>query len=313
MKTQKVIIGVCTTVRLESLHELIASLSQCDQPKGFSFTLLIIANTKENFLKASEFEGYSNFEIKIVHEPKLGLVNARNRCLDEADRMNADWFMSLDDDVTVSENFLVGHAKAIQTCPDIHLFGCSFEYVYVNPLTPYAKPHIPYIGEFGEKLYTGNSLIVVSREIFGKSGLGLRYGIDFQACGGEDTDFINQIHEAGYESCYNPEVRVYEKRLYPRTTFHEHLETSRGRQYANLLILRKKKSGLFTNLRTLAFIDQFLVFGSISFLVGILIFPFSKSTGQERIGYGVIQLYRTFGAIDYLRRKPVQLYSGLKN
>ena len=308
MNKEKAIIGVCTSGREAQLKELLASLSRCERQDRLHVSILIVENLEQPNLRQADLQRHCSYPIILVHESKLGLSHARNRCLDEADNRNADWYISLDDDVTVHEGFLTGYVRAINEHPEKDLFGCVHEFIYEDALSPFVEPPRPRDWQHGKKLRTGNSLVMIPRRVFGRDGAGIRYDMTFNFCGAEDTEYIRAIHFVGLKSCFVSDVIVYEIRRAPRTGLKEHLDLARVRQFANLKIVEKYRGKVFAWIRGFVYLDQYVILGLFSLLLGLIVFPFNRTKALRFIGEAARQYFCLVGTVDYFRGTTFERY-----
>ena len=106
---KKVVICVCTRQRPKMLQNCVAAISRLDPVEGWPLELVIVDNNDVLMPVEQQavLKGLCAFPVHIVHEPKMGIPMARNRALDEALAMDADWIGFMDDDDLAQEDWLV--------------------------------------------------------------------------------------------------------------------------------------------------------------------------------------------------------------
>jgi GT2 family glycosyltransferase len=90
------------------LSRCLASLKAQIIPDGVNLTLIVVDNEAEpnNRAIVEAFAASFPFPAVYSHQPDPGIPQARNRALDEALRLKADWIAFLDDDETANPDWL---------------------------------------------------------------------------------------------------------------------------------------------------------------------------------------------------------------
>ena len=92
--------GVCTIQRPEMLAKCLRSLAAQKNLDGLDFKILVVDNdaTPSSAHVVKAVSSSCPFPIHYYHEPKRGIPMARNRVLESASAIGADWLAFLDDD-----------------------------------------------------------------------------------------------------------------------------------------------------------------------------------------------------------------------
>ena len=118
--TLGVTIAICTWNRSKSLRATLLSLQQLIVPSGIDWELLIVNNNCTDNTDEVIEQFADGLPIRLLHEKRQGLSNARNCAVEAA---KGDYILWTDDDVIVDPNWLVAYVNAIRTWPNATLFG----------------------------------------------------------------------------------------------------------------------------------------------------------------------------------------------
>ncbi len=210
----EVAIAACTVDRPDGLHRLLDGIAgltftRVREPK---ITVVIVDNAAEPSAEpiVDSYRARLRWPIVYRHEPRRGLVHARNAQLAAAPA-SAEWIAMIDDDEVPVPEWLdallataMAHEAPLVAGPVVPCFvappprwavdGRFFE---VGPFVDGAP-----IGF----LYTGNAL--VSLRIVREAGW--RFEMAFNQSGGEDEHFFTRALEAGLKAVSAADARVYE-------------------------------------------------------------------------------------------------------
>lgn len=107
------------------LDRALQSLVECKKPGSeIRWEVLVVDNASSDSTCSVANSFGSDLPVRLVHEEKLGLSNARNRAVREA---RGEWMLWTDDDVRVSNGWLVEYANAIHRHPDASVLGGPIE------------------------------------------------------------------------------------------------------------------------------------------------------------------------------------------
>ncbi|MDR1691442.1 MAG: glycosyltransferase [Rickettsiales bacterium] len=212
---EKIIIGIPTYKRPESLRNTLKSILQIIDSDCKNTEIAIIDNDKEK----SAFKTYEDIKkfskkipIHYFNETKNGLSNVRNRILKEAINLNGNLLLGVDDDEIVEKNWLKNHLKFLnqkdcvvssgpsisilpQNCPKWVIKGNFFK--MIDEKKDKRKLKTCATNNFGLKL-----------DFIKKNNI--KFDLLFNNCGGEDTDFFKTIHNKGGNIYHNKNALCYD-------------------------------------------------------------------------------------------------------
>jgi glycosyltransferase involved in cell wall biosynthesis len=212
---ERIVICICTYQRPQGLHDVLGSLSR-QRLHRFSdrqVSLLVIDNSAdgsaERFCRG--FSKSSRFALSYVHEPKKGLVNARNAGLTSASLAGATHVAFIDDDELAPPGWLEALFMRLTETGAAAVVGPVFP-VFAEcppvwlPTERYAnRPRAE--GGFALEGHTCNALLDV-REMAVRN---LRFDIRFNETGGEDTMYFKTLRENGKRIAWAEDARLYER------------------------------------------------------------------------------------------------------
>lgn len=198
------VLCICTFRRPQYLARCLDSVSALSVPEAINLTVLVVDNAPDPRNRAMvAAHGYEYRE-----EPRPGLVHARNQALDSALAFAPDLIGFIDDDETLSRQWLVEMLAGLQQTGADALAG-AIEIVLpagADPLLIQAYQFkIPTDYHPSGTLPMGN---VVFRR--GLIDAGLRFDLRYNRSGGEDVDFFRRAAQAGARLYRSPHGRVYE-------------------------------------------------------------------------------------------------------
>jgi len=302
-------ICICTRERPALLARALASLAALERPEHHDLALVIVENEPEPKL-GEMLAGFDpGFPVHHVHEPRLGLVMARNRALDEADRLGATWVAGFDDDEEALPDWLRAYEAAMRARPDARLMTGPYWYRYSEdysrflPRQPEDRAgfdrHVTTLADGAEQrgFMGGNSLM--HKDIFGSDGMGMRFDPHFNFSGSEDTEFGLRAEKAGQPTLWVRGAIIRETKSGDRARFRGTASRLAGFQVNSCRIRRKLAPGPATHfinfLRLFRHVMLALTYG----LKGILLFPLSSEAARGEFGLAGLRLARAWGVISY--------------
>ena len=305
---QRIVIGICTRQRNALLCRLINSIMAQAVPKAYSVELLVVDNN-DSPMAADALSGLSGpFPITVVHEPRAGLVFARNRSLDEAVALQADWFLGLDDDMWVAGDWLSCFVAGLETIGRPVLMG-PCERIYDNTRSPFLRafqfPVRP-LGDFPSVIATGNCAI--HRCVFDpENGAGLRFDIAFNESGGEDFEFFMRAKRTfGWDAASYPLARTYEDWDGVRGTLGYWLSRAmRGQLNVYRANRTHRQAGIFgsrkrNTTRILTRVNRQVFHGVGSLMIGLAHLAFDRAKGRHLIGDAMIKGARISAILPFI-------------
>ncbi|SFI42702.1 glycosyltransferase family 2 protein [Methylobacterium brachiatum] len=206
---------ICTCERPAGLAQLLTAIDR--QRLGgradAALRILVVDNGRSDaaipVVEAYRAEG--RFPITYAREPVRGLAAVRNRSLDAAATLGADWIALIDDDEVPDPDWL---RSLLDTARRTGVAAC------VGPVVPlFERPPPAWAvagGFFAKTLpvrdglvtdgYTANALL----DLRVVRALGLSFDMRFNTMGGEDTFFFRALLLAGHRIAWAPDAIVYD-------------------------------------------------------------------------------------------------------
>lgn len=187
-KKPLIMIGIPTCMRPIMLGKCLDSIASIDLPSNAEIILTVADNDKNKtaYKVVQAFKEIAPFPVKYSSCIDRGLSNVRNNLLKQAIKLNANYILCIDDDCTVSNDWVINSYDAIlKHSADAVGPGNNAS---PNPLL-------------------ATESIIMSAKIY--KDLGIRYNPSFNFTGGEDSDFARQAIKAGAKFCGDPHIKVY--------------------------------------------------------------------------------------------------------
>lgn len=237
-------VALCTHNHAGRMARTLADLPGIRAPQG-AWEFLIIDNgcrdgTAELLARHAWPAGWA---VRVLREEKLGLSNARNRAIAEA---QGEYVIFMDDDETADPDWLCAFERLIEgTRPDA--FGGRIRVLFEDARPPWLGDELlGFLGEIqradeiapltgpGHSFYGGNFGIrkSVCDSIGGFDAMLGRKGTD--NTGGEEVDFYRRLLAAGFKVWWTPEAIIHHRiqaAKLKRSYFHE-LHYRQGRMEA---------------------------------------------------------------------------------
>lgn len=257
---------ICTKDRADHLEKTLASLARVHNPRDLDVELIVVDNNSEDDTAAvARQRDFSFCDRRVLHEPRTGLSNARNRALDAA---RGDLLLFTDDDVRLPSNWISemtrpirdgrGDAVAggVRIAPHLErpwmkpwhrAFLASSENIDGDPVTDmlganmcFGRHVLDKVSEFDPRLGAG-ALGFCEESLFAlqlhRAGFQIATAFDvvvehhFDPSRLSRTSFLSSARKLGRSMAY-----VHHHHLPERSSFPERL----SRAYAELLQLRAK-------------------------------------------------------------------------
>jgi succinoglycan biosynthesis protein ExoM len=238
-----VCIGVCTAARPQLLKKCLASLAVQQLPADTACHLVVVDNNTEPSALSAVQAIASEYPFSIIyaHERRRGISFARNRVLEEALSIGADWIAFIDDDETAPPNWLLEMILASQGYEADVIQG-PVKSFYPDPLPFWALPKSLDLCE-GEKMkFAATSNVIFSSKLIRNDGMDLRFDEAMGISGGEDTDFFLRANDAGAKIIFSCKPVIYEEVFASRLSFKRQMQRA-FRNGANDVYLKRKQYG----------------------------------------------------------------------
>lgn len=214
-------VALCTHNHEERLRRTLADLAELKLPKAL-WEFLVIDNgctdgTTELLRRHRWPEGWL---VRVVREEKLGLSNARNRAIAEAE---GEYLIFMDDDETPDPDWLCAYERLIrEKQPDA--FGGRIRVLFEDMRPVWLTDDL--LGFLGElnRFATVSPLTEPDTSFFGGN-----FGVRKSACavvgrfdtmlgrkgsentGGEEVDFYRRLLAAGFKVWWEPDAVIYHR------------------------------------------------------------------------------------------------------
>jgi succinoglycan biosynthesis protein ExoM len=202
--------GVCTIKRPQMLKKCLQSLAAQKMPAGTSLQIVVVDNdaTPSSADLVKGVSATCPFPVHYFHEPRRGIPMARNRVLEEALNLGADWLAFMDDDETAHPDWIEkalfaarrDSADAISAAkiylpPEPLPFWCSDRPGGSSPVLAPDRSDGPIESRRRKELPTNG--VLLSARLFNASGMGLRFNEKLALGGLEDGDFFERARLQG--------------------------------------------------------------------------------------------------------------------
>lgn len=214
-------IAICTRNRAGILQRTLRSLQGVEPPDGVDWEVLVINNGSTDDTADVLGRTMSGLPLRSVNEDRVGLSNARNRAVEEA---QGEYIIWIDDDVQLCEDFLASYAAAFANHPEGAVFGGPIEPWFEGTPPSWVRNNLDIIGgvyalrdlgpevtplaEEGNRIPYGANYVVrteIQREFRYDPALGRRGDVLLH---GEETAVIQALLRAGHSGWWVPEARV---------------------------------------------------------------------------------------------------------
>jgi glycosyltransferase involved in cell wall biosynthesis len=316
----RISVVMCSRNRAEQLGRVLETAAAMRVPPGLEWEMILVDNGSTDHTPDVVKSFSDRLPIRYVSEPKAGLSNARNRGVSEARGAYICW---TDDDVMIDRNWLAGYAEAFDAHPEAGFFGGPVEPVLEGETPKWFLDNREALGFLlaardlgpmptplsieGNKIPFGANYAVrmkEQREHLYDPELGVA---PQQKRLGEETAVVEAIAAGGIEGWWVPGSRV--RHIIPngRQTL-EYVKTyqqSAGETWAYSACKRGDPAVLLTKgWREWTGVPLWMVHGVVKerFLFAVTYLGAPSHRWLEHF-----QKYAFFlGAIEFLRRKPVQ-------
>lgn len=212
---EKVVVGVCTCRRPGLLARCLASLTSLPMSEAFDVDIIVIENddaprNKSTVLSAKDS---SSHPLHYYYESALGIPFARNRFVEEALLLSADWLVFIDDDETAEPDWLnqlynAAHQLNADVIQGRTIYHYPAEDKWAKLLDKNEKQRLRPDKNAMKTAATNN--VIFSSRLVASGGLNLRFDTGLRFSGGSDSDFFNRAHLKGARFYYAALAIVHE-------------------------------------------------------------------------------------------------------
>jgi succinoglycan biosynthesis protein ExoM len=313
---KSVLIGVCTAQRPKMLKACLDSLAAQIVPEHVSLRAVVVDNEAEPNNRAAVEAQAARFPFPLAyeHEPRRGIPFARNRVLDHALAMNAEWIAFIDDDEMAEPDWLAQLVSAAER------YGCDVVQGQVyqfadgdEPSRENGKRRLP-DGTERRSAATGN--VLFRSWIAAEFGLNLRFDQALALSGGEDLDFFGRARSPGMKIVHCPYAVVHERLTWDRLTAGAIARRAFSRHINVYLRTRPAGSVGAASVHAIYKISRAVVsvFASMLHIIeAILVLPFSRKYSRRLLKDSItkfVKLPATIAAICGFRYDRYKKISG---
>ena len=290
---------VCTFKRPKFLQSCLSSIAKLDTlPEKNDFRLIVVDNENSEVIAAQveKFKNRVSFPVIYKAEPQAGLVFARNAALEAAKAEKADYIGFIDDDETVTPDWLKDMFKSLKDTGADALAGPVEIIAPANASSAVISAY-----QFKKpKLYTPSATLPMGNVFFKAAILknDLAFDPRFNKTGGEDVDFFRRAGKAGASLFRTPYGSVYETLTPEKATLKAYFK----RQVRVARIHYREKYPRFT----LGFIKE-AALCPLECLAGTLLAPFALFS--DKIAVKAVKLYaKAVGRIQSRSNAGLEYY-----
>lgn len=225
-------ICICTYNRCDELDKTLQSLTMCEDELVDGDQILIIDNNSNDQTKEVVLGFKDRLPITYLFEAKQGLSAARNKGLSE---FSNPVLVFIDDDITISKNFIKTYRQVFLTHPEYYFFGgpIAVDWGEKQPRW-YKSEDLPMIngliGSYSlgaqDKQYNSSSLLpyganfAVRRQAIQSVGdFDVELGVNGKQIGrGEETDYFHRVLNKGFDGLYVANAKVFHRFQVERIT-----------------------------------------------------------------------------------------------
>jgi succinoglycan biosynthesis protein ExoM len=275
------------------LSHCLESISLQLVPGDFEIHVVVVDNDAEanNSDLVRDFSTRCPFPVHYVHEPRIGVAQARNAAAEKCRDIGVDWIAFTDDDCWVSPVWLVCLLDTARRHRADMVYGRR-EFLFPLPLPLWSMP-----AEHGADLdFASTHNVLLAGWLIGHQGAQHKMSFDERLVEGEDTDFFYRVARRGARVVYSAEPVVFESVSIERATLGYqtwrayHNAASRSyfhRRYLGVTRASAKLGGRFLFQVPTALMELVLAF---------LAWPFRQATFRDLLTRGAGRLAGAAGA-----------------
>lgn len=307
----KAVVCVCTCERPKMLERCLDSLSRQELPEGASLSVVVVDNERlpnnEGSVAARGFH--------YAHEPRRGIPAARNKAIEQALALGAEWVAFIDDDQIAHPAWVANHLKAAAR------YGADVVYPDVIPIYPEPAPFwstgvnrdpsqklAVHPGEGRIKKSAGTSGVMFSARLIRANGLDLRFDERLALAGGEDVEFFHNAHRQGAKIVWSGLPIVMEEISRSRLTYRRYVMRGLARG-GQLFATYRQKNGYWLALQRYFAVSLARIFRGIGqLLISPLFLPFDRRRFKFTALEGGRNIFLAAGAIGGLFSLQYEYY-----
>ncbi len=304
-----IVLTICTRQRHEMFRDCLASVIAEPIPDSLAFAVVVVENdeTRDCATIVEEIGACAPFLLHYVHEPRLGIPIARNRAVETALDLGAEWIGFIDDDEQLKPGWLSAMTEAIGTL-DADVVQGEVRARPGGPSPDWLPEHISNPYETGKRLiYAATNNTLVRAALFRADGLGLRFDENLRFTGGSDTDFFLRARQKGARIVWTAAAPVIETWPAHRLRLRWHLY----RAYSSMAARSRidiKLNGRFAASRHLPKGFLLIIRGTAHLLAAGLMLAVSRRRGRAMGFRGLFMICKGAGRFAGLAAIKAQPY-----
>ena len=313
---KSVLIGVCTAQRPKMLKACLDSLAAQIVPEHVSLRAVVVDNEAEPNNRAAVEAQAARFPFPLAyeHEPRRGIPFARNRVLDHALAMNAEWVAFIDDDEIAEPDWLAQLVSAAER------YGCDVVqgqvYQFTDDAGPSRESRKRRSPEGTRTRSAATDNVIFNAKLIRPLGLNLRFDQKLALSGGSDMEFFRTASALGAKIVYSHAPVVYERLTWDRLTAGAIARRAFSRHINVYLRTRPAGSVGAASVHAIYKISRAVVsvFASMLHIIeAILVLPFSRKYSRRLLKDSItkfVKLPATIAAICGFRYDRYKKISG---
>jgi succinoglycan biosynthesis protein ExoM len=307
LRNEFILVCACTYLRPKMLGTLLAACDRLIAPDGTRVEVLIVDNDEKESARevVESFAAQASIPVHYRVQPERGIANARNKVLDEACALAADYIAFIDDDEYMQPDWLVHlYARMNETGADAVGGPVFWDLPEDAPGWAHALPTSPkyttlYRAKTKAREFPSTNNVLIRAALF--RYWGLRFDPRFGLTAGEDLDFFIRAKQAGAVYAFTDKAAVMEHVPPSRLTLQWRFARVTSWSSINAIQYREKR-GL---LRAIIYLGPRIVQG---FIAGPVMIVASPLLGPRQLLRGLKHLAGAFGKIKGLLDSPVAEY-----
>lgn len=296
---KKIVIGLATFKRPQMLDKTLKSLAAQEIPEGVVVELVLVDNDAErsSFPVFEAFSRMAPFQVHFFCEENKGIVSARNRIVEEALGLQADFLGFIDDDEAAAPDWLGQLYRGLTKYEADVVPGFSLQKL------PESAPEWIVKGNFFKlssyptgtlrKSASTRNILFDLKKLCGEWGL--RFHPALNMTGSSDTFFFEEAHLKGAKIVWIAEAVVEEE--IPASRLNSGWLMARWFRAGNSRVIRQKlRQGRFYGLLMFPFAFLALTWGVILCLITL---PLAKHVRIKKRRYFCEHLGRLSATVGY--------------
>jgi succinoglycan biosynthesis protein ExoM len=304
-------IAICTRRRRAYLGRALGSLARLQIPQGLRVTVVVVENDSAESVRDLVESRVGTGETVYFLEPEAGLSPARNRCLELALTLGADWIAFCDDDTEASSGWVAAWFRAAKGFADARAFIGRSTRVFPKETPEWFPMRVHPVMPTGSRtpVYTTANAFI-RRDVFASDGLAMRFDEGFRFSGGEDSEFLDRLARKGHVPLWIEDALNFERYGNERISLRFAMNRRKLGGNINARILRLRETPGKAATRNLHRWLRLNVNGVANALRGLVVMPFSRVRGLRYFWAGKADILEASGIVQAYFSRPAEEYRG---